>query len=257
MSRNPQIDRLIAIIEPVCMDVGCELVDVRLLMEQGGWVLRVCVDRPLHEGVDLSQPQEDRVDLSECENISRLLSAALDVDDPIPQAYSLEVSSPGIERPLRTATHFRLFAGAEVKIQMAVPVIVPSTAPAGNTGVTSTNERRNFRGVLAGVHGAPPNEMVMIDVDGKRFELPLGDIDSTRIVPDWDDVMNGGSGISRPNAKAKGGKSKPKPSKDAAAKPSKHGGAKAEPSASSSTAQDASLESSPDVPSPDHRPTES
>lgn len=257
MSRNPQIDRLIAIIEPVCIDVGCELVDVRLLMEQGGWVLRVCVDRPLHEGLDLSQPQEDRVDLSECENISRLLSAALDVDDPIPQAYSLEVSSPGIERPLRTATHFRLFIGAEVKIQMAVPLVVASTAPAANTGVTATNERRNFRGVLAGVHGAPPDEMVMIDVDGKRFELPLGDIDSARIVPDWDDVMRGGSGISRPSTKAKGSKAKDaaKPAKDAVAKDGKTKAAP--PSASSSAAQDASLESSPDVPSPDHRPTES
>ncbi len=253
MSRNPQIDRLIAIIEPVCIDVGCELVDVRLLMEQGGWVLRVCVDRPLHEGVDLSQPQQDRVDLSECENISRLLSAALDVDDPIPQAYSLEVSSPGIERPLRTAAHFRLFAGAEVKIQMAVPLVVTSTAPAGNTGVTST-ERRNFRGVLAGVHGAPPHEMVLIDVDGKRFELPLEDIDATRIVPDWDDVMRGGSGISRPNAKAKGGKAKP--AKGAGAEPSKDGKT-ASSSSSSSTAQGASLEPSTDVPSPGHRPTES
>lgn len=251
MSRNPQIDRLIAIIEPVCNDVGCELVDVLLLMEHGGWVLRVCVDRPMPEGVDLSQPQEERVDLAACENISRLLSAALDVDDPISQAYSLEVSSPGIDRALRTGAHFRLFIGAEAKIQLAVPLVVaPSNVPA-NTGVTAA-ERRNFRGVLAGVHGAPPSEMVLIDVDGKRFELPLDDIDSARLVPDWDDVMSGGSGISFPGRKAKGGKGAK------AKSTSKSGDRHANtPSSLSSAAEDAALEPSPDVLSPDHRPTES
>lgn len=193
MSRNPQIDRILAIIEPVCVDAGFEVVDVRLLMEQGGWVLRVCIDRPIADDADLSEVSEDRVDLSECEEVSRLLSAALDVDDPIPQAYNLEISSPGIDRPLRTAGHFRRYAGAEVKIQLAVPL------------ATATGERRNFRGVLLGCTGEPGAEVVNVEVDGTtEFALPLEDIDSARIVPDWDDVMRGGSGVSKP--KAKGGK---------------------------------------------------
>lgn len=196
MSRNPQIDRILAIIEPVCVDAGFEVVDVRLLMEQGGWVLRVCIDRPIADDADLSEVSEDRVDLSECEEVSRLLSAALDVDDPIPQAYNLEISSPGIDRPLRTAAHFRRYAGAEVKIQLAVPL------------ATATGERRNFRGVLLGCTGEPGAEVVTVEVDGTtEFALPLEDIDSARIVPDWDDVMRGGSGVSKPKAKGgKGGK---------------------------------------------------
>ena len=197
MSRNPQIDRILAIIEPVCVDAGFEVVDVRLLMEQGGWVLRVCIDRPIADDADLSEVSEDRVDLSECEEVSRLLSAALDVDDPIPQAYNLEISSPGIDRPLRTAAHFRRYAGAEVKIQLAVPL------------ATATGERRNFRGVLLGCSGEPGAEVVTVEVDGSsEFELPLEDIDSARSVPDWVDVMRGGSGVARAKP-GKAGKAKP------------------------------------------------
>jgi ribosome maturation factor RimP len=255
MSRNPQIDRLISIIEPVCADVGLELVDLRLLMEQGGWVLRVCIDRPLPEGVDLSEVNEERVDLEMCEQVSRLLSAALDVDDPIPQAYNLEVSSPGIDRPLRTAAHFARYAGAEAKIQLAVPLVV-----AGPGGVSS--ERRNFRGVLGGVVSAAAGALVVIDVDGARFELPLDDIDSAKLVPDWDDVMRGGSGVSRPKQAGKAAKPS-RPSKSD--KPGKSGkpGQGAQPRAaarshsnpsdpssdeSSGEARGASSDPSPDVP---------
>lgn len=242
MSRNPQIDRILAIIEPVCVDAGFEVVDVRLLMEQGGWVLRVCIDRPIADDADLSEVSEDRVDLSECEEVSRLLSAALDVDDPIPQAYNLEISSPGIDRPLRTAAHFRRYAGAEVKIQLAVPL------------ATATGERRNFRGVLLGCSGEPGAEVVTIEVDGTtEFALPLEDIDSARIVPDWDDVMRGGSGVSKP--KAKGGKG----GKGNKAKNDAKNDAKlaAKRDVDAAEAHDASPDSSPDqtpdVPSPNLR----
>jgi ribosome maturation factor RimP len=180
MSSTDLRQRLLSLIEPVCLDAGCELVDVRLVMEQGGWVLRVCIDRPLPDDADLSQVHEERVDLAECERMSRLLSAVLDVEDPVPQAYNLEVSSPGIDRPLRTAAHFTRYAGAEAKIQLDTPVATPSGG-----------ERRNFRGVLRGVR----DDRVLIDVDGQRFELPLPDIDTARLVPDWDDVMRGGSGV--------------------------------------------------------------
>ena len=249
MSRNPQHDRLIAIIEPVCIDAGFELADVRLLMEQGGWVLRVSIDRPLPEGADVTQVHEERVDLSECEEVSRLLSAALDVDDPIPQAYSLEISSPGIDRPLRTPAHFVRYAGAEVKIQLAAPIATPS------------GERRNFRGVLLGCSGAAGQELVSIEVDGvATFELPLDDIESARIVPDWDEVMRGGSGVAKRDAKSKKGEGKPKASKSAkASKPaqSPSSGAGSDDDLSSDDsqgeAQGASPDHSPDVPSPDHR----
>ena len=185
MSRNPLHTKLISIIEPVLQGAGFELVDVRFVLEQGGWVLRVQVDLPLSEVPDLSEVPSDRVDLADCENISRELSAVLDVEDPIPQAYSLEVSSPGIARPLRTADHFKHFAGSEAKIQLAVPIIIPGQGPGG-----SSTERKNFRGVLKGVI----DDKVEIVCDGHAFQLPIDDIDHAKLVPDWDAVMHGKSG---------------------------------------------------------------
>ena len=102
MSRNPQQQKLISIVEPVCNAAGFDLVELRLLLEQGGWTLRVSIDTPLSEHGDVTQVSEDRVDLQDCADMSRELSAVLDVEDPIKQAYSLEVGSPGIDRPLRT-----------------------------------------------------------------------------------------------------------------------------------------------------------
>lgn len=186
MSRNPQHQRLISIIEPVCQSAGFELVELRFVLEQGGWVLRVCVDLPLDPAVPPSEIPSDRVDLEDCENLSRELSAVLDVDDPIPQAYSLEVGSPGIDRPLRTADHFAYFAGSEVKIQLAVPL-----------HTESGSERRNFRGILRGVEG----DQVQIDVDGQRFALPIDDIDQAKLIPDWDAVLKGRSGVGIPEQK--------------------------------------------------------
>jgi ribosome maturation factor RimP len=184
MSRNPLNTRLISIVEPVCRSAGFELVDLRFVLEHGGWVLRVCVDLPIDPAVPPSEVAEDRVDLQGCEALSRELSAVLDVQDPIPQAYSLEVGSPGIDRPLRTAEHFAYFAGSEAKIQLAVPL---ATEGGG--------ERRNFRGILRGVGGDPGAEAASIEVDGQLFQLPIADIDHAKLVPDWDAVMKGKRGV--------------------------------------------------------------
>ena len=183
MSRNPLHQKLITIIEPVLQAAGFELVDVRFLLEQGGWVLRVQVDIPLHEVTDITEVPSDRVDLHDCENLSRELSAVLDVEDPIPQAYHLEVGSPGIDRPLRTAAHFAHFAGSEAKIQLGVPLH------------TESGERKNFKGVLKGVI----DDKVEIVCDGHAFQLPIADIDHAKLVPDWDAVMHGKSGIGTAN----------------------------------------------------------
>lgn len=193
MSRNPLHTKLIQIIEPVLEQSGFELVDLRWLLEQGGWVLRVQVDTPVASWGDISEVPSDRVDLADCENISRELSAVLDVEDPLPQAYHLEVSSPGIDRPLRTVAHFTHFQGSEAKIQLHVPI------------QTGTGERRNFKGVLKGVSG----NAVEIDCDGQTHQLPIDDIDHAKLVPDWDAVMRGKSGLGQPADKA----NQPKPVK--------------------------------------------
>jgi ribosome maturation factor RimP len=206
MSRNPLHQRLIQIIEPVLEQSGFELVDLRFLLEQGGWVLRVQVDIPLRDVTDLGEVPSDRVDLEDCENISRELGAVLDVDDPIPQAYQLEISSPGIDRPLRTAAHFAHFAGSEAKIQLGMPL------------PTATGERRNFKGVLKGVI----DNKVEIDCDGQVFQLAIDDIDHAKLVPDWDAVMRGRSGVgtaNQPKPIKPGHRPSSKPQKQ---KPQKH-----------------------------------
>jgi ribosome maturation factor RimP len=170
---NPQLDKLFAIADPVCTGAGYELVDLRLVMEQGGWVLRVFIDRA--GGVALA---ESPVDLADCERMSRELGAVLDVEDPIPQHYSLEVSSPGLDRPLRTAAHYRRFVGEEVRVTLRLGL----------------DGRRNFRGRIAGVEpadasGVEPGARALVDVDGTRFQLPLDDIEQARLIPDWDAVL--------------------------------------------------------------------
>ena len=175
---DPLRQRLVAIVEPVCLGAGYDLVDLRLKSEQGGWVLRVFID----VRTDADQPLDSEwwkhgVDLADCETLSRELSAVLDVDDPIPHAYSLEVSSPGIDRPLRTAAHFRRFIGAEIKVALAVSL--------------AGTERRNFKGELT----ASTDDTITMAVDGQTFTLPIADIDTAKLVPDWDDVMKGGSGV--------------------------------------------------------------
>jgi ribosome maturation factor RimP len=198
MSRNPQTQRLISIVEPVCQQAGFELVDLRLVLEQGGWTLRVQVDLPVDEAMPPSEVPQDRVDLTDCENLSRELSAVLDVEDPIPQAYALEVGSPGIDRPLRTEQHFRYYAGSDVKIQLAHGIPTETGA-----------ERKNFRGILKGA----ADGKLTIDVDGHEFHLPIDDVEQAKLVPDWDAVMRGKSGV---------GGAQPKPAKPGGKVSKKH-----------------------------------
>jgi ribosome maturation factor RimP len=182
MSRSPLQQKLISIVEPALVAAGFELVDLRFLLEQGGWILRIQIGMPLDLSLTPEQRAEvadDQVDLSDCENMSRELSAVIDVDDPIPQAYSLEVSSPGIDRPLRTPAHFQYYAGSEAKLALYTPLQTP------------TGERRNFRGILKGATATH----VTIECDGQPFELAIADLDSAKLVPDWDAVMKGKSGV--------------------------------------------------------------
>jgi len=200
MSKTPLRQRLISIVEPVCEAAGYELVELRFVLEQGGWTLRVAVDLPLDEHLDPNEIPSDRVDLENCENLSRELSAVLDVEDPIPQAFNLEVSSPGIDRPLRTAAHYNYFAGSEAKIQLAMPLQVapPASAASGTApAAPAAIERRNFKGILRGVEDGN----VVIDCDGTTFRLPIDDIEHAKLVPDWDAVMKGGRGAGKPTGR--------------------------------------------------------
>ncbi len=104
-------DKLIALLEPILAPLDYELVDVEFVVGRGA-VLRVYIDTPGRAG---------GVGIEDCERASHEISQLLDANDPIPGAYSLEVSSPGFDRVLRTAAHFARFVGARVKVELLAP----------------------------------------------------------------------------------------------------------------------------------------
>jgi ribosome maturation factor RimP len=167
-----EVDELWRLIEPPIEGAGLELVELQWNREVEGWVMRVFIDRPAgpklpgtsEGGESVFEPTF--VSHQDCEQVSRDLSATLDVADCIHHAYRLEVSSPGIDRPLRRERDFARFAGQEAKIRMTDPV----------------EGRRNFSGVLAGASGG----RVQIDCEGRSYQLPLDIIVRANLVPDWD-----------------------------------------------------------------------
>lgn len=147
-------DKARAIAEPLVAAEGLELVDVEFLREQQGWVLRVFIDKP-----------GGRVGLDECSQISHALDPALDVEDFIPQTYSLEVSSPGLNRPLRKPEHFQRAVGQKVKVKTFGPIGDPP--------------RKQFSGVLTQAEQAE----VTVEVEGAGpFRIPLRDIAKAHLV---------------------------------------------------------------------------
>ena len=139
------------LLEPAIERLGYELIDLEAKLGGKGGLVRLYIDKP--EGIDLE----------DCEKVSLAVSALLDVEDPIPGNYNLEVSSPGLDRKLTKIEHFQRFAGETVKVQMRFPI-------AG---------RRRFRGTLV----SSDEENIVVEVDGESHSLPLKTIDTARLVP--------------------------------------------------------------------------
>ena len=136
---------------PTIERLGYELIDLEANVGGKGGVIRLFIDKP--EGIDLE----------DCEKVSLAVSALLDVEDPIPGNYNLEVSSPGLDRKLTKIEHFQRFAGETVKVQMRFPI----------------EGRRRFRGTLV----SSDDENIVVEVDGESHSLPLKTIDTARLVP--------------------------------------------------------------------------
>lgn len=137
-----------ALAEPLAQAEGLEFVDVEFIREQAGWILRVFIDKP-----------GGKVGLDDCTAVSRALDPVLDVEDFIPHEYHLEVSSPGLNRPLKKPEHFQRVVGQVVKVKTFGPVGDPP--------------RKSFKGVLKGVEG----QAVTLEVEGAgAFQIPLRDI---------------------------------------------------------------------------------
>ena len=153
--KNEVIQKATALAEPLAIAEGLELVDIEWVNE-GGWILRVFIDKPGGVGLD------------ECQALSRALETALDVEDFIPQHYALEVSSPGVNRPLTKPVHFQKSLGAKVKIKTYGPIGEPP--------------RKNFSGTLVGFEA----EAAQVEVEGAgRFSIPLKDIAKANVEFDF------------------------------------------------------------------------
>ena len=147
--------------EPYVRDAGFDLIEVTFGRESSGWVLRLYIDSPRTEsGSSVTVSHDD------CARVSRDVSAALDVADSIPHAYQLEVSSPGLDRPLRRERDFARFAGQNARIKLA-------------DGVEG---RRNFSGTIRGAKDG----RVEIECDGRSYQLPIDGIAKANLVPNWE-----------------------------------------------------------------------
>lgn len=151
MSRQ-QIEAVVSdVAESIAEVQQLEIVDVEYVKEQGDYFLRVFIDK------------EGGVGLDDCQRMSEMLSDRLDEIDPIPGAYSLEVSSPGLARPLKKRSDYERFVGQLVHIKTYAPI----------------DGRKNWQGTLLG-HSS---EHVELDVDGIRVTLPFQAIARARLVP--------------------------------------------------------------------------
>jgi len=148
---SPEISGLL---EPSVAALGFELVSVELVGSGNDRTLRVYIDHP------------DGITVDDCADVSRQVSAVLDVEDPISGAYVLEVSSPGLDRPLVKPADFERFAGSLVKVRTHEPVL----------------GRKNFTGLLSEAAG----DNVVVEVDGEPYEISLANIERARLVPDLD-----------------------------------------------------------------------
>ena len=151
---SSKLEQLQALLAPVVEALGYECWGVEFISQGRHSVWRVYIDRP--EGILID----------DCEAVSRQVSGILDVEDPISGEYTLEVSSPGMDRPLFTLEQFAKHAGEQVKIRLRSPY----------------EGRRNYQGILRGVE----EQDVVVLVDDHEYLLPIDSIDKANIIPRFD-----------------------------------------------------------------------
>jgi len=139
------------LLEPVVLGMGYELVEIEYQPNPKHGVLRLYIDK------------ESGILLEDCTEVSRQISALIDVEDPIPGHFNLEVSSPGLDRPLRKMEDFIKFTGEVAKIQMAMPM----------------EGQKNFKGRISGVE----DDLLILECEDKVVRLPVTAIHKARLVP--------------------------------------------------------------------------
>ena len=147
-------ERLTELLTPVVEGVGLQCLGVEYSASHGNSLVRVYIEAADRE-----------VNVDDCEVVSREVSATLDVNDPIAGRYTLEVSSPGLDRPLYTTAHFARYVGREAKVEVNLAV----------------GGRRRFKGPIVGVEG----DDVIMNQDGEPVRIAQGNIHKARLVPDF------------------------------------------------------------------------
>lgn len=145
--------RIFEITEPIVNSFKCELLGIELLSDRGNLILRIYIDY-----LDWEIDSNSKINLNICENISREISAVLDVEDPIPGRYILEVSSPGIDRLLFKPEHFKKAIGKKIKVKTEEKM----------------ENRHNFLGILNEVK--KDSILILIEENNNKFEIPFAKI---------------------------------------------------------------------------------
>ncbi len=148
-----QEQQLTTLLRPTVEAAGFELLGIEFVRAGRHSTLRIYIDHP--EGVNVDH----------CAEVSREVGAILDVEDPIPNEYFLEVSSPGLDRPLFTPEHFAKVVSQKVEVKLAIP----------------QDGRRKFKGVLTAIE----DDMLVIEVDGKLYRLLMDNVDKANVVPTY------------------------------------------------------------------------
>ncbi len=151
---SSKLEQLQAMLAPVVEALGYQCWGVEFISQGKHSLLRVYID------------SADGILVEDCEKVSRQISGVLDVEDPIASEYTLEVSSPGMDRPLFTLEQFAAHAGEQVKIKLRSPF----------------EGRRNFQGILRGTE----EQDIVVLVDDHEYLLPIDSVDKANIIPRFD-----------------------------------------------------------------------
>jgi ribosome maturation factor RimP len=177
------LSKLDPIVEPIVRAHGGEIAELEWTSEPGGWVLRVLVEKQGSAAGKFST-EDAAVSLELCSNVARELSPALDVSEMVGHRYSLEVSSPGIERPLRREAHYDRFQGKLVKVKFRNPMPAAS-APSSGTQASGTAKAAAAKAerVVTGTLEAGDAAGAWRVTDGSRsFPFSLDDVAEARLV---------------------------------------------------------------------------
>lgn len=156
MRQDEQIAKVREVAEPVLTGLGYDLIAIELTVEHGRKIVRLYIDR-----IDSAAAKGSAVGIEDCVAATKELSPVFDVADPIDGRWELEISSPGINRPLARKTDFEKFAGQKVAVRTYEKV----------------GDRRNFLGVLLGIEG----DDIRINVDGREHRVPLSEVQKAHL----------------------------------------------------------------------------